>query len=506
MLRRSIIFPIIIMLVFSAGCARMGPDYARPDIDVQAPEKFQHAPQDAELVPDQRIGDGWWRDFNSEKLNRIVAEVLGRNWDIRQAAERILESRSKFVQTRADRFPSVGVKGSWGRQSQTVTTQVPGDLIVVGPGRLSFGPSKTVQVHSEIDAYSLSLPVSFELDLWGRLARATEAARADLLRAEETRRAVALSVTAEAVGLFFEIESLERRIQVARDSEEGFRRSLELVEARYERGLAPLLTLRQARRALAQAETTLPGLRQDHGRALQKLAVIMGRYPTTTPPEDQPIEYFKKMRPVPPGIPSDLLMRRPDIRAVEASLKALNAAVGVAAAGRLPTISLTGSFGFKSAELDRLIAPESELWNISVGILAPLFNAGKLKALHRAAESRYRQGVAEYAKTVLQALAEVEGALLTRQEQLERRERILTFLEEARATQAAAESRYRRGLSDYLSVLEAQQTRYKAEESLILVDLAILVNRVNLYRALGGGWDESPPRAGGHEGPGDPAE
>jgi multidrug efflux system outer membrane protein len=169
---------------------------------------------------------------------------------------------------------------------------------------------------------------------------------------------------------------------------------------------------------------------------------------------------------------------------------ALNARVGVSKASRFPRITLTGSFGYSSEELDRLLQQETKLWNVTLGIAQPLFDAGKLKAGQRAAEARYEQGVAEYTKTVLTAFSEVERAFLTRKEQIERRERTLGFLVEARATQRVAESRYRRGLVDYLTVLEAQQTRFRAEENLVLVDLAILSNRVSLHRALGGGWAE----------------
>jgi multidrug efflux system outer membrane protein len=154
---------------------------------------------------------------------------------------------------------------------------------------------------------------------------------------------------------------------------------------------------------------------------------------------------------------------------------------------------LTGSYGYSSSELNELFEPSSDLWSIAAGLVQPVFNAGRLKAGQRAAEARYAQGVIEYANTVLNAFAEVEGALLTRREQLERRERVLAFVVEARAAQEVAENRYVKGLADYLTVLVSQQTRFTAEVNLILVDLAILTNRVTLHRALGGGWAEPAP-------------
>jgi multidrug efflux system outer membrane protein len=466
-------FVSLAALLVSNGCMKVGPDYQRPDTGIQMPEYYQHVPTGA-VTP--KPEDRWWQVFSDPKLNQLVEEVLRNNLDIKKATARILEVLSQFVETRADRFPSLSLEGQRQRQQRQV--------IGVMPGK-SFS--------TETDIYTLSLPASFELDLWGRLGRAEEAVRADLLQAEENRRILAQTVVAETISLYLQMESLERRIQISEQSIENYRHSLALVERRYERGLASVLDLRQARRTLAQAEASLPSLRQDLGITQQNLAVLLGRYPKTRPPRPQQEDYFKRLAPVPPGLPSEILLRRPDIRAAEATLMGLNARVGVARANRFPRISLTGSFGYSSEELDQLLRHESKLWNMAIGMVQPLFNAGKLKAGQRAAQARYEQGVAEYAKTVLTAFSEVESALLTRKEQLERRERVLDFLMEARATQDVAENRYKRGIVDYLTVLEAQQTRFQAEENLVLVDLAVLSNRVTLHRALGGGWAELAP-------------
>jgi multidrug efflux system outer membrane protein len=286
------------------------------------------------------------------------------------------------------------------------------------------------------------------------------------------------------------MESIEREIQITTRLTDSVRRSLSVVKGRYERGLTSVLDLRQARRTLARAEAILPSLRQELGATQQQLAVLLGRYPTTGPVRSQPEDDFEQLEPIPSGLPSELLLRRPDIRAAEARLMALNAQVGVSKASRFPRITLTGAYGHASDELSGLFSPESELWNIALGIVQPLFDAGKLKAGQRAAEARYQQGVAEYAKTVLNAFAEVENAFLTRREQLNRRKHILNFVQDARATQRIAEGRYQRGLVDYITVLDAQQTRFDAEKDLLEADLAILTNRVTLHRALGGGWAE----------------
>jgi multidrug efflux system outer membrane protein len=326
------------------------------------------------------------------------------------------------------------------------------------------------------------------LDLWSRLAKSSQAAWEDILQEEEARRALAQSIVAEAITLYLEMEASERRLQIAAQSIEAFRLSLQFVETRYERGLTSVLDVRQARRVLAEAETLIPQFVQEMGIIQQQLSVLRGRYPRTRPKRLQPEDYYKRLAPVPPGLPSDILQRRPDIRAAEERLKALNERVGAAKAARLPTITLTGGYGWTSEELNNLLRSENVVWNLTAGIVQPVFDAGRLKAGQREAEARYQQGVAEYVQTVLEALAEVESALLIRKQQLERREREVRFLEEARATQQVAQDRYIRGLVIYLDVLNAQITRFQAEDSLALVDLAILRNRVALHRALGGGW------------------
>jgi len=452
----------------------MGPDYRRPDPDFQTPAQYQHDHRSTEAqMPEGK----WWRLFGDSDLDRMVDQALANNLDIRKAVERILEVDAQFVQTRADRFPSVTLQGQSQRQQRSVDASLSG-----------LPAAFQSLAERMVDTRTLSLPASFELDLWGRISRAEEAARADLIQAAETVHTVAQGVVSEAIGLYFQIESLQRRFDIAEKSVFYYQQSLEMVEGRYERGITSILDVRQARRILTQAETALPQLRQDMGISQQRLSVLLGSYPQTKAPRVQPEDYYRKLAPVPPGLPSALLIQRPDVRAAEARLQALNARIGSARASRFPRISLTGSYGYSSDALRGLFQPESELWSLAAGATQPIFDAGRLKAVEKGAVSRYRQAVADYAKTLLTAFFEVESALLTLEEQEKRRDRAIAFLEEARATQEVAESRYLRGLVDYLTVLEAMQTRFQAEENLVLVELALLQNRVTLHRALGGGW------------------
>lgn len=470
----------ILLAVFQLAACSMGPDFKRPDLTISPPEAFLNTPH-RELIEFQET-DNWWQGFDDPEIDQVVVNVIQNNPDIQTAAARVLEVQSVFKQTRADQFPVFNLKGEAGRQSYS-----------------AFNPLTGTTGTNISDSYSLSLPASFEIDLWGRLSRATESARAKLLSAEENRRTVVQTLVAEAVSLYLNIESIERQIQVKHKNVESYRQRLEIVNGRYRRGLTSILDVRQASRALAQAESQLPSLAATLGLQSQALAILQGRYPKNNPPRNPDPDYFRLPPEVPPGLPSELISRRPDICAAEADLHSACALIGVAKAARFPKITLTGNFGYASNELDSLFDPESELWSIAAGGMQPVFNAGKLAAGQRAAQARYEQALSIYSKTVLQAFGEVEGALLNREKQIERRNRLLTYRNEAAATLEVANDRYSRGLVDYLTVLEAQQVKDEAEIGLITVEYEILSNHVSLFRALGGGWDlkmtESPQKA-----------
>ncbi|MCB2191529.1 MAG: efflux transporter outer membrane subunit [Deltaproteobacteria bacterium] len=466
---------VLISLLATTGCIKVGPDYQRPELAYKVPGAYD---QNKNTVPYQELGN-WWEQFGDPQLNQTVQEVLKRNLDLQETAGRVLELRAAFVQSRAARFPTVSLEGTGQKQRYTS----------------SQSALATQEFSTELENYSLSLAASFEVDLWGKLARAEDAAKANLLQAEENRRTVAQTVVASAVTSYFNIRNLQRRLVVNQNSIVAYTKSMIFVEGRYRRGLTSALDLRQARRSLAQAKANTPALEQQLGLAKQDLAVLLGRYPEIKPDPDKGFDYLASMEPVPPGLPSELLLRRADLRAAEAGLKSLNEKIGVARAARFPSITLTGGYGYADTALHTLFSPANELWNLAMGISQPVFNAGSLKAQEKAARARYAQGVSSYAKTVLNAFAEVEGALLTQRQQDIRRQLLKDAAQEAQATQNTAQNRYIHGLQDYLSVLEAQRTRYSLDDQLVQNELTVLTNRVTLYRALGGGWAKPPALA-----------
>ncbi|MDY6903732.1 MAG: efflux transporter outer membrane subunit [Thermodesulfobacteriota bacterium] len=475
----------LILALFTSGCIKMGKDYQRPDMDFTVPDAWEHP--GPETVPENPSATDapyrWWRVFNNPDLDRFVEAVIANNHDIQKAAAGILEARANLGITRADRLPAVNLSLEAERTRKTRAATLPG-------------------MNRTTDNYTVSLPAAFELDLWGRLARAEEAARAKLLATETARDTVMNTVIAESVSLYLQHEAAKQRLQVARQRLQNRAKFQKLIQSRYTEGLITSDGLHQARIAVNQAEAAVLAVKRDIAGIQQQLCVLAGEYPKTDLSDmamtDNAVNdgnLFSRLEPVQAGLPSDLLRRRPDIRSAEASLQALNATVGAAKAARFPRISLTGAFGYANSELDDLLTPESEFWNIAAGITRPLFDAGRLKAAHQAANARYEQGVQSYAQTVLKAFAEVENGLFNRENYLETRNRQVNTLEAARATYENATHRYNGGISSLTDVLSTEQSYLDARENLILTELALVTNRVSLERALGGAF--SPPTATG---------
>lgn len=475
----------LFLLGFTPSCMKLGPDFTPPEPGIAIPDTWNVYSKDenVSVAPKKAVVDNWWQEFGNPRIDRLIENTLAHNFDIRIATDRLNELQALFDYIHADRYPSINLQVSASRQKTADAFSFP-DI----PGIELDNPSNT---------YSLSVPAAFEIDFWGKISRSEEKAWAEYLMANETAKTIIQTIVAETVTLYLQSEALERRIHIVIHRIENAKRTLDIVENRYKRGLASILDVKQANSSLAQTQANLPALEQQYGTLQQQLHILQGRYPETIKPVDaHPENYLKQLNPISPGLPSELLLRRPDIRAAEEKIKSLNAAVGVAKTNRFPLISLTANAGYSNRELSDMFLAESSLWSIGAGIMQPVFNAGKLKALQKTAEAQFQRGLIEYTKTVLSAFSEVENALLVREKTLRQRDLIVTFLNQARDTHAVAQSHYERGLTDFLTVLNSELIRFQAEESLVLVDLAILANRVSLYRALGGGVETKQQSTG----------
>jgi len=442
---------VFIFIVFT-GC--VGIPHEMPDIPV--PEKYQHA---GDFTGEFR--DRWWEDFNSKGINNLVQSIIEQNHDIRIATEHILQARASLGVVRSSLFPSLDASMNMNRQREGIIT----------------------------NTINTSLAASYEIDLWERLRSSERAERYALLEAEENRHTVVQSIIAEAVSLYLQKEGVKRKIEIAKDRVENARKTLAMVESRYRAGLTAYLDLIEARGSLADSKAVIPLLYQDLYDLQQRLALLTSEYPETRDNKvSSNTDYIKRLRPVPAGLPSELLRRRPDIRAAEARMKRMYELLKSARAARFPSITLTASYGWASSSLSTLFRPENKLWQIASGIIEPIFDAGRLKLQEESALSRYREAIISYSKTVLNAFYEVERALLNRKLLFDRREQLLRILENVQEEEKTATAQYIKGLTDLVTVLRAKDRRFSVEENLADVDTSILLNRVSLYRALGGGW------------------
>lgn len=458
-----------------AGCATVGPDYTRPQLP--APESYLADESAAGAAAEEAaVAPGWWMLFGDSELERLIGLALVENADLHIALARLEEARALAGAARAERFPEVGVSATGSRtQVSTETTPLP-------PG-----------VSAKINRFRVTGTVAFDLDPWGRLRRRSEAAEAVLLATRYGADALRLSLAGDVARAYFELRTLDRQLEIARSTREARRETLELQQLRFDAGVISELELAQARAELAATEAAVPDLERAVATTQSRLSILTGRNPEALP-RGRALESLELPPTVPPGLPSALLERRPDIASAEAALVAANAEIGVAKAAYFPQLSLTGYAGTESLELSGLLAAGSTIWQAAASLVAPVFNAGRTRRQVEAARARRVEAFETYRKTVQEAFGDVEDALVARRTTAARR---LALGEEADALTdalALAELRYEAGVSSYLEVLDAQRNLFQVELDLAAVRRDELTAAVALFEALGGGWhpDASP--------------
>lgn len=464
---------VLVAAIGASGCLTLGPDYARPELAL--PESYSQA----SLPLAERPAEEWWTLFGDPALDALVAEALAANQDLAAAVARVDEARALAGLARADRLPAIsaGVSGSRDKFSAE-TAQFPPDFPL------------------EMETYRATLDLSFELDFWGRLARLSEAARAELLASEEGRRNVRLAVAAETASAWFDLLALERELALADATLVSRRESVRLQRLRFDAGSISELDLAQAEAELAATEAAVPPRQRALRQTENRLAVLLGRIGGgfAELPRRGGLEAARAPD-VPVGLPSELLARRPDIAAAEQRLVAANARIGVARSGYFPSISLTGSTGSESAELSGLFRSGTGVWGIAAGLLQGVFQGGRVMRNVEAAEARQRQMLAGYAKAVQSAFAEVEDALVGRSTSVAEREALARQVEALTRSRRLAGLRYDGGDSSYFEVLDAERSLFRAELALVAARRAELGAAVTLFKALGGGWEAAAPAA-----------
>ena len=454
-----------------AACA-MGPDYERPEVPM--PEAYQ-----APAAPGVSLATlDWWQLFNDPDLVLLIETALRENKELAIAMARIEEARASLGFVRADQFPAIDGSAGAARGNNLIGASTPGEIS---------------------ESFLLAANFGFEVDLWGKLRRSTEAAQAELLATVEARNVVAISLIADVASLYLLLLDLDNRVTVAQRTRQTREESLGIVRARFEKGTVPLIDVNQAEIELGDAEAELAALERDQRRAVNALSVLQGRSPGPVRRGVGDLSQVVKTPGIPAGLPSDLLERRPDVRQASQQLAAQTARIGVAEALRFPSLSLTGTLGLASGELDDFISSDNKSWGISAGLLGPIFDAGRNKSRVEAERARTEQLLNQYQFTVLRALQEVEDTLIA----------IETFQREAQArgaqvaaARSAAElsrARYDGGVTSYLEVLESERSLFRAELLASSTRRQQVVAVVSLYKALGGGWptEEEISAAGG---------
>ena len=461
------------MAVLIAGCA-VGPDYRRPEVEL--PAAWQGAP--AEGV--KGVRDRWWTLYADPVLDRLVEEALANNLDLALAAARVDEARALLRIADAQFWPSVDAAAQADRSRSSERTAM----------RLPLGTPL------ERTNYRAQLNVAYELDVWGRLRRGSEAAEAGLLATEAARFTVRIALASEIARVYYALVALDSQVEATRRSLQLRSEGLELQRARYAAGLINDFTLKQLEAEVAAAQAQLPPLQANRTAQELALAVLLGRSPRAIMEDAFPVDPDRSglaVAIVPEGLPSDLLLRRPDVVEAEQRLIAANARIGEARAQLFPRIGLTGYLGSESASLSDLFTGPASIWQVAFGLAQPIFQGGRLLGEIDAVEARQRQAIAGYQRTLQESFREVRTALSTQSRARE------TFEAEGMRVAALTQTlqlaliRYKTGLLSQLEVIDAERNLLQAE--LNRID-ALRVQRAavaGVVRALGGGWEGFQP-------------
>jgi multidrug efflux system outer membrane protein len=450
-----------------AACV-VGPDYKRPAIEM--PAAFPAAP----AAGTQALQADWWTLYGDATLNELVATTLKSNVDLRRAAAQIEQAEAVLSQASAAILPEIDLNGSSNRARSIANTS-----------------SGTTPITATTNRLTLS--TSFELDFWGKLRRATEAARAQALASRFGRDVTALTLAGTTTQAYITLRSLDSQIAITRETLGAREQSLGVVQSRARGGLASDLDVNQAESARADAALQLSELLRNRALIEHQIGALTGKLDLAIAPGDLISLPLPALPPA--GLPASLIERRPDVRQAEQTLIAANEQIGVARAAQLPTFSLAGSFGGQSSDLGNLLNSASRIWSIGPSFSFPVFDAGKYAARTREAEALQKRAVADYQKTIETAFREVADALTNVQQFVAAAADQQSRVDAARNVLRLSQRRYEAGYSAYLEVLDAQRSANVAEQGLVQSRQALLSFTVDLMKALGGGWSPGNPIA-----------
>jgi outer membrane protein, multidrug efflux system len=458
-------------LLLLCGCT-VGPNYQRPKL--ATPAQF-HAPEPLPVQEAFSVADlKWFELFHDEQLQALIRRALVQNYDLRDAVTRVEAARANLGITRSNQFPQFSASGGVdiNRLSRNGAEPIP--AIELPSQDRSFGE------------VSLNL-LSFEVDLWGKLRRATEAARANLLSAEENRKAVVTTLVSDVATAYLSMRELDYELEISNQTLHTREQSLELTKSRQAGGVGTLLDLRQAEQLVDTAAQTIPVIEQEIEQTENQIHLLLGEPPG--PVVRGPSLTAQEIPPdVPAGLTSALLERRPDIQAAEQDLIAANAEIGVARAQYFPQLTLSGFLGGQSTQLANLLTGPSTAWSLAPQLAQPIFTAGRLKSNVKLAQAQRDHALVQYEKTIQTAFSEVSNGLIAHQRVRESRVKQVDLVYALQDRLRLAYLRYRGGVDTQLNALDADRDLFSAELSLSQIQLNEVLTVVQLYKALGGGW------------------
>jgi multidrug efflux system outer membrane protein len=457
-------------LALAASACTVGPNYKRPV--AQLPEAYRAAAPTGALAADQpSLGDQkWWEVFQDEQLQELIRTALRQNFDVRIAAARVAEARAQLGITRADQFPQVDGSALADRE------------------RVSASPVPLPSQAFDRNVFQVAGSTRWEVDFWGKFRRATEAARATLAATEWGRRAVVTSLVAQVAEAYFALRAIDLNLDISRQTLASRQESLRLTQVRAAGGVASELDVRQAEQLVFGASAVIVDLERQAEQQENLISILQGNNPGAVPRgrtlTDQPL-----IPQVPTGLPSALLERRPDIVEAEQTLVAANANIGVVRANFFPEVSLTGSGGFQSAALSSLLTGPAAFFTVGATLLQPVFTAGRTRSQVELAEARRDEVLLAYQQTILESLRDVSDALIAYRRNREFRDQQQLLTRSAGDALRLTTVRYQGGASNYLEVLDADTRLFAAQLVLAQAQLNELLAIVQIYRALGGGWE-----------------
>lgn len=450
---------------FLTGCAAIGPNYQRPPLT--PPEIYRNQITASEATSFADLP--WWDVFQDSALKTLVEEAVTNNYDLRIATTRIEQARARAGVAHAEFFPQIGYRGTVGRSR--------------GASQSFVG----IPSGMEDNIFAGLLDLAWEIDVWGRIRRSNEAALAELFASAEFRRGVVLSLVSEIAQAYFELRELDLELAIAQRTTASFQKTLDLFTKRLELGVASKLETARAEAALALTASTIPNLERRITAKENQISILLGRNPGPIARGAALTEQMMTPQ-TPPGLPSQLLERRPDIRLAEQLLVSANAQIGVAQANFFPRIGLTSLYGGASSDIENIVKGSGNIWAVTGQLAGPIFQGGRLYENYRGAVAQWEGAKLQYQQSVITALQEVSDALTNQHKLAEAQKNLERAVAALQESVRLSTLRYTSGLAEYFEVIEAQQQLFPAENALAQTRRDQLTAVVQLYRALGGGW------------------